>query len=202
MVSFDDFFRQPHEVGRDRFLSRLFGLFSEEVVREWCRLPDSRYEDIGRPYLVRPGERYGHTLDFTLRDRDSGDLFVAELKCELQFEGYRYLTLVSPEQVRHHTAGAAFRKLLEVAQDPRAIGVRVGGRAREVAGAILVWGAVAAEGRISTSKEFGFHDVLAVEEMLPALHRARPATWGARIDMLRGWSGELWDILLPHVPEG
>jgi hypothetical protein len=39
---------------RDKFLSRLFGIFSEEIVRIWCRAPDAPYEDLGRPTI-----RYG-----------------------------------------------------------------------------------------------------------------------------------------------
>ena len=197
MVRFNDFFQRPGTIGRDQFLSRLFGIFSEEVVREWCRLPDSPYDDIGRPHLTRAGERYGHTLDFTLRDRTTGELFVAELKCELQFEGYRYLRLTTAQQVQHHANGAAFAKLLAIAKDPTSVDVRVGGRAADIAGAVLVWGSVAPEGRSAALNKYGFRDVLALEEMLPALHQARPATWAARVEALRDWSGELWDMMLP-----
>ena len=98
-VSFEDFFRSDRPVSTvsfpspDKFLSRLFGLFSEDVVRHWCRCPEARYGDLGRPYLRFPTERYGHTLDFTLRDRQTGETFVAELKCELEYDNYRYLRL-------------------------------------------------------------------------------------------------------------
>ena len=62
MLIFSEFFRQPDRPGRDKYLSRLFGIFSEEVVRAWCTLPTARYEDIGRPYLKRKHETRGHTL--------------------------------------------------------------------------------------------------------------------------------------------
>jgi hypothetical protein len=70
------------DVGRANFLSRLFGLFSEEVVRIWCAQPAARYEDLGRPTLTEQGKSRGYTLDFLLRERDSGSLFVAELKAK------------------------------------------------------------------------------------------------------------------------
>ena len=106
--SFEDFFHSDRPA-RDKFLSRLFGLFSEDVVRHWCRCPEAPYEDLGRPYLRLPTERYGHTLDFTLRDRETGATFVAELKCELEYDSYRYLRLMDASHLGHHQ-GAALQK--------------------------------------------------------------------------------------------
>ncbi|MCY4528645.1 MAG: hypothetical protein OXD46_06405 [Chloroflexi bacterium] len=196
---FSEFFRQPDRRGRDKYLSRLFGIFSEEVVRAWCTLPTAPYEDIGRPYLKRKHEARGHTLDFTLRDRASGKLYVAEMKCELEFERYRYLQLTGPEQVRHHEKnGAAFRKFMQVARDPDAIPVTVGGRPIEISGAVLVWGAATPQGAEAVRNAYGLHDLVTVEDMLPALQANPPKEWSSRIDQLRVWSRELFDFLLPE----
>jgi len=62
----------------DKFLSRLFGLFSEDVVRNWSQHPSAPYEDIGRPTLRVRDEPGWHTLDFTLRRRTTGELYVSE----------------------------------------------------------------------------------------------------------------------------
>ena len=90
------------EPARDKYLSRLFGLFNEEVVRAWCLCPEAPYEDLGRPTVREPGERRGHTLDFTFRRRYDARVFVGEMKCELEFDGYRYLRLDRADQPRHH----------------------------------------------------------------------------------------------------
>ncbi len=90
--SFGKFF-QTTDSDRDNFLARLFGSFNEEPVRIWCRDPASPYEDLGRPTLVvagKPGR--GHTLDFTLRSRRDGLIFVAEMKCEITFENASLLS--------------------------------------------------------------------------------------------------------------
>ena len=55
MGSCADFFRSA-EPARDKYLSRLFGLFSEEVVRTWCACPEAAYLDLGRPTLRDPDE--------------------------------------------------------------------------------------------------------------------------------------------------
>ena len=56
---------------RDKFLSRMFGIFSEEIVRTWCDNLKSLYEDLGRPTLKNNNNSGGRgwTLDFTLMSR-------------------------------------------------------------------------------------------------------------------------------------
>jgi hypothetical protein len=98
-TSLEDIFRTPVPA-RDKFLSRLLGLFSEEVVHYWCAQEKSPYENLGRPTLWAPGASRGHTLDFTLRERHRGKTFVAELKCELEYENYKYLRLANTSQLR------------------------------------------------------------------------------------------------------
>lgn len=193
-VQFEKIFRTK-DPARDKFLSRLFGLFSEEVVRHWCRYPAATYEDLGRPTIRAPGEMRGHTLDFTLRHRQTGKIFVAEMKCELEFENYRYLRLTGAWQLQHHR-GAAFQKLLRLAGEPGAFETRVGGRQVQVDGAILIWGAVTPEGRNTVIAEYGFVDVLSVEEMVNDLHRWQPTGWREEVERLRHWSQELFDSLM------
>lgn len=190
---FDSLFRSATPA-RDKFLSRLFGLFSEEVVRSWCRCPEAPYEDLGRPYLLAEGDRYGHTLDFTLRDKRDGRAFIAELKCELEYDGYRYLRLRDPAQLSHHK-GAAFSKLLAIAKDPDAMQVRLAGKPAVVSGAILVWGATTPAGCAATRAEHGFADVLSVETMIDDLRRWDATHWRQHVDDLRGWVVELFDAL-------
>ena len=69
---------------RSAYLARLLGIFSEDIVKHWCCLPDAKYENLGRPTLRRPSEptnSRGTTLDFTLRRREDSVVFVAEQKC-------------------------------------------------------------------------------------------------------------------------
>ena len=82
---------------------------------------------------------------------------------------YRYLRLVEPSQVARHAAKRAFAWLLDVARDPASHVVQVQGRPVEVAGAMLVWGAITAEGRTAAMDAFGFADVLSPEAMLDDL---------------------------------
>ena len=191
---FEKFFKSD-ESSRDKFLSRLFGIFSEEVVRAWCKNPKAPYKDLGRPTLRAPAEKRGHTLDFTLRHNSSGMTCVAEMKCELEYEGYRYLRLHDSSQVQRHKGGPAFQEFLQTAKDPGAFPVKVGGSGIRVDGAILVWGAITSSGRDAAIADYGFNDVLSVEEMVQDLGTWQPDHWIEYIGRLQYWSEELFGFL-------
>lgn len=181
---------------RDKFSSRLFGLFSEDVVRDWCAAPQSRFANVGRPTLYADGEARGYTLDFALQPPDATGVFVAEMKCELEFEGYRYLTLETASQIEHHRS-PAFLRFLDLSFDPQRFEVRIGGRPRDVLGTILVWGAASQAGKAAAKERYGFSDVLTVDECLADLKSWGGATpWRERVDRLRGWSNSLFDGLV------
>lgn len=193
MASFEAIFQSDNRA-RDKFLSRYFGLLSEDLVRQWCRRTEAVYEDLGRPTLYAPGEQRGSTLDFTLRHRATGKTFVAELKCELEYENYRYLRLSEPGQLGHHTS-TAFKKLLTVASHPHALESRVAAKPLHVDGAILIWGATTPQGREAVMHDHGFADVLSVEEMLVDLHRWGDSHWQQRVAEVRVWT----EHLLTHL---
>ena len=178
---------------RDNFRSRLFGLFSEEIVRYWCANERASYEDLGRPTLWCDGA-YA-TVDFTLRSRADGRCYAAEMKAEMAFERYRYLRLTDSSQLSHHTPVRAFSWLVELAADAASHSVRVGAKAMSVDGAILIWGATTTEGRASVIARFGFADVLSVEAMLQDLRAWNDPAWQARVGELRTWADGLLDGL-------
>ena len=184
---------------RDKFLSRLFGLFSEDIVRYWCNCPQAAYEDLGRPTLKVPGASRGPTLDVTLCNRATGKLFFAEMKSKLEFENYRYLRLETALQVQHHHvpsgAPTAFKRFVRLIKDPSCINVFVAGKSVTVFGTILSWGAISPDGVTSTLSEYGFADVLSVESMLDDLARWGTADWSERLNQIRDWSNELLDDL-------
>ncbi len=197
-MTFEDVF-QTGDPARDAFLSRLFGLFSETTVHHWCAHPTAPYENLGRPSLFVPGRRQPYVLDFTLRHRTTGKVFVTEMKAELQYDNYRFLRLVDPAQVRHHEPGAAFQHFLTLTRDPTALPVKVNGRQTTIHGTILVWGAITSSGREAVQSAYGFADVLSTEAMIADLHRWAPDAWRAHVARLWDWSRDLFTYLGPDA---
>lgn len=105
--------------------------------------------------------------------------------------------MAAASQIQHHAEKRAFLWFLEAARDPASHLVKVGARPTEVAGAILVWGAVTPEGRADAIQTYRFADVLALEDMLRDLRDWNDGAWRARVAEIRGWANGLFDGLTP-----
>jgi len=193
--NFFETFRQADAAeARGKYLSRVFGIFSEELVRIWANDAHCPFEDLGRPTVNRRGETSRSTLDFTLRHKATGKSFVAELKCEVEYRGYKYLTLSDTTQLDHHNK-AAFLALLDAARAPDEQHVRVNEKDIQIGGAILIWGAATPEGRRAVVREKGFFDVLTMEEIISDLRSWRSESYCRFVDDRRSWTNALFDAL-------
>jgi hypothetical protein len=163
----------------------------------WCRDPNSPYENLGRPTLTRVGDSgRGKTLDFTLRSRGDGRIFVAEMKCEITYENYRSMTLRSRSQLdRHARDSDAFRRFLAVARGPATHRVTVDNRSINVDGAILIWGACTSEGRQDVLNGTGVFDVLSLEEIIASLVDAGNREYQDLVERRSAWCKQFFDFL-------
>lgn len=176
---------------RDKFFSRVFGIFNEEIVRCWGRSPQAPYEELGRPTIKPVGAKRGYTLDFTFRSKNDGLVYIAEMKCELEYENYRYLTLESPSQLDHHSK-EAFRIFLDAPQNMSQYAVTVKGRSQTINGSILVWGRYTEQGRASVIVQHGFSDILSLEVIINDLMAWRNQAYTELIRQYERWCGELF----------
>ena len=194
---------------RAKFLSRVFGIFSENIVRLWSASAGAgaRYEDLGRPTVrFDDNEATRSTLDFTLRDKASKKTYVAEMKCEIEYRNFRYFVLTSPDQLKPKMTRPAFRSFLRAAREPSAARVTVtpppapgrrrGGSRRsvpvDVAGAILIWGAATPRGCADVREKFKLADVLTVESMVDDLTRSHDEAYVAMLKDRRKWLNEMF----------
>ncbi|MER9585258.1 hypothetical protein [Mesorhizobium sp. M0276] len=183
------------EAERAKFLSRIFGIFSEKIVSLWCDDERSPYQDIGRPTIKTSTTDRGYTLDFTLRERKTGALYVAEMKCEIEYQSFRYFILTNTEQLKHHRK-SAFDVFLRSARPSEDLQVWVRKQKMPIAGAILIWGAVSPSGRMSAIQEFGLRDALSLDEMCRDLISWKCQRYEALLSERRAWSNQLFDGLL------
>lgn len=179
----------PHEKGS--FLSRVFGIFNEEIVRIWARDSRSPYNiHESRPTLYDQDNK-SYTLDF-LFEQD-GKFYVSEMKCEIQYNNYRYWRLESPKQLEHHKKNA-FKLFLQITKDPKSVKVKAGLTVTP-SGAILVWGAAYEYGIKSVSEEYGFSDILTVESCIRDLVRWSNTEYADLLEKYESWCGELFGAL-------
>lgn len=192
---------------RDNFLSRLFAICSEELVRYWGTMQSSAYDYIGRPTIYPRGESGYTTLDFAFRRRADGRCLVAEMKCELAYCDYRYMTLTSTEQVERHVTEQrkqgkkSFARFLEAAKTPSAYTCKVTTPSNrqvqfEYSGAILVWGRTTVEGQNAVMSQYGFVDVLSIESMVNDLLRSGHEPFREFLRVRQAWCKEMFTKLM------
>lgn len=179
---------------RGKYLSRVFGIFSEEIVRIWASDPNCPYEDLGRPTLRNLQDNLGSTLDFALRHKSTGKLYVTELKCEIEYQNYRYLILSNISQLNHHKK-PAFLALLEVAGENSKQQIYLNGKLVLTDGAILIWGAATPVGRLAVIEAHGFFDVLTIEGIIKDLKYWENKPYQLLIDQRRLWTNEMFNAL-------
>jgi hypothetical protein len=180
---------------RAKFLSRVFGIFSEQIVSIWTVDERAPYQNLGRPTIKTDDGRRPHTLDFALRERSTGKVYVSEMKCEIEYHNFRYFVLERVEQLKHHKK-RAFEAFLRAARPSPGQSVYIGGKSLPTSGAILIWGAVTPGGRNTTIVSKGFHDVLSIDKICRDLALWKCARYAALIEQHQKWCNELFSGLL------
>lgn len=108
---------------------------------------------------------------------------------------YAHLRLDRSAQVARHTGKRAFDWFLEAARDPGKRTVKNGGKPVRIHGAILVWGAVTPVGRQAAMADYGFADVLGLEDMLSDLVAWQDPAWSAHVEELAAYASGLFEAL-------
>lgn len=192
----DLFQRENAPAARGKFLSRVFGIFSESIVQIWSADERAPYKNLGRPTLAATSPIRNPTLDFLFECRRTGRRFVVEQKCEIEFNGFRYFTLTGPDQLKHHNK-PAFAAFLAAASGtaPGSRDWKVGNRLLTVDGAILIWGAVTPDGRKSVIQETGLEDAIGLDRIIAECAEWRPDAYCRLVSDRRAWCTELFDFL-------
>lgn len=195
--AFRNLFQQESApAARAKFLSRVFGIFSERIVQIWAEDERAPYRNLGRPTLCAASNVRSPTLDFLFECRHTGRRFIVEQKCEIEFNGFRYFTLTGLHQLKHHNK-PAFAAFLAAANGsaPAARDWKVGSQRVTVDGAILVWGAVTPEGRAAVMEETGLHDVIGLDRIIAECAEWKPEAYRRLVSDRRRWCEELFAFL-------
>ena len=196
-VTFQSIFKSDN-VARDKFLSWLFGIFNEEIARCWSKDDKASYEDLGRPTVkLKDSSERGRTLDFTLRSKTDGQVYIAEMKCWLEYRNYRFLPLKEPKQLAE-ADNPAFRLFLKGAKEPSQVAVTVGGKPRLIDGSALIWCACSEQVRADTKAAYGLRDILSLEYIIADLVAWKNQGFFQLINDRQKWAERLFSWL-PQV---
>lgn len=210
---------------KGRFLSRLFGIFSEEIVRIWAKNECSPYTDIGRPTLYTDDGKH-YTLDFTF-EKD-GKYFIVEMKSEIQYQNYKFLTLDNNlekiQQIKyldHHMKKKSFDLFLNF-QKAKEIKVKTKiitpeglpkeeQKVIEPSGSILIWGRKSNGFSVDEfnenysnihGKQIKFSNILSLEDMINDLIEWKDEEYIEFIETYKNWTDRFFHDLLPKENNG
>ena len=189
-----------------KFLSRLFAIFSEGIVRIWGESEQSKYKgSLGRPTIYTyKNKRY--TLDFTFEDQ-AGKIYIVEMKAELQYEKFKYMVLKNRSEepkvdfLNHHLKKEAF-KLFINPNSSEVREIKVNGESKKVDGSILIWGSISKNFNLdlfNKEENIQLHDILSVENMIDDLIASENKEYFEFVGKYRQWSGRLFDTLTGKV---
>lgn len=190
------FQQETAPAARGKFLSRVFGIFSESIVQAWSEDERAPYRNLGRPTLAGELPVRDSTLDFLFECRRTGRRFVVEQKCEIEFRSFRYFTLTHPNQLTHHNK-PAFTAFLAAARGtaPGSRDWKVGKQRLSVDGAILIWGAVTPDGRKAVIEETGLYDAIGLDRIIAECAEWKPDAYCRLVSERRRWCEELFGFL-------
>lgn len=84
-MNFKNLFTNSSET-RNNFLARVFGVFSEEIVKFWLANENCPYLSCGRPTIFDSNNKKVALLDFTIRSKNDNKLFIVEQKNLIAFK--------------------------------------------------------------------------------------------------------------------
>ena len=175
----------------DKFLARLLGLFSEDIVRIWTQDSLCPYENLGRPTIVPPDMSKQFTPDFTLSLKSPQKTFVTEMKCWTEYDGYRFLNLAADKQLEK-ISDAAFKLFLSMANHPEKFVVKVSQKQIDYDGIILIWSRAEPDVIESVKRTYGLYDVLTLENIVNDLHRWNNQQYREFLDERAAWCSYLF----------
>ena len=140
---------------QNNLLTRVFGIFSEEIINCWLAYPDCEYKNLGRPSIYKKNERPS-TLDFLFEKKkgtNKGALYIVEQKCLFSYNKGNLLCMTetnlehfekwSTQKAKYSKAWKDFREIHSYLKNEDVVIKWKGSTpelTKKVVGNILIWG--------------------------------------------------------------
>ncbi|MBK9222222.1 MAG: hypothetical protein IPO16_08865 [Saprospiraceae bacterium] len=185
------------------FLSRIFGVFSEEIVKIWCDNKNNNdFEYIGKPH-IKEGNKRPIVLDHLLKSKNT--YFIVEQK---NFHGYKNGKLSSMEDTDEffknfeswsigkskNQKSKAWDIFINFTKKPKE--VKYDGKIIPQAKTLLIWSKGTDVGRYKFVQKYGISKVLFLEQMKNDLIKWKDPAYIKLIKDKKKWIAQLFNDLL------
>ena len=171
---------QNQELTNANFKSRIFGIFSEEIVRIWLKNPKCKYDDLGRPTLYDLNIQKLAQLDFTLRNKKTKKLFIAEQKCFYGYRKGRMETISNSDVFIKNFESWSKMKMKQtkawecfVNFNQKKYHIKINKEEKIIDGRILIWAKYDEAGKKRMLDDLKLNEIISIEEVIKDLIR-----WG------------------------
>lgn len=164
---------------RNSFIAKVFGAFNEDIVRIWANRNNSKYKNLGRPTIYRNNEGKRNTLDFTMKERKTGKIYISEMKSWISYKNNKFLELnKSIDLLSINDIPESLRWFLNVGNDISNYDVNVNGpelKKEKVIpeGTILIWPKFKSEDKDYCLKKYRLFDLLSLENIIIDLNNEK-----------------------------
>ena len=181
------------------FLSRIVGVFSEEIVRFWLENERCKYINIGRPQVSTSGDPKNYTLDFLLQNTKTKKYFIAEQKC---FFGFKNGTLKKISEVETFTmefekwstkksiSTIAWDRFINFDKDTSVVSNKQ--KKYSVSGKVLIWASYDKKAKENFQKKYKLSDVISFEHIIRDLKDWSDESYIKFIKEKQKWINELF----------
>lgn len=182
------------------FLSRVFGIFREEIVKYWVDNDQCEYEDLGRPTIIKKSDGGKVTLDYTFKKGET--VFIVEQKNFYGYSNGRLAEISTSETFIEAFEQWSKSKAKQTLAwdyflnfDPNNYIVQVNKQETLVDGRILIWADYTNEGKQMLMEKLNLKDIISVNEILNDLRKWGDKKYLEFITSREKWVMELFNGL-------
>lgn len=196
-----DIFNDTLNTKQANFLSRIIGIFSEDVVRFWLENKKCKYNFLGRPQVWTENDSKKYSLDYLLQDKKTKKCYIAEQKCFFGFKDGKLKKISEAEtfsivfdkwsnEKRNHTV--AWARFIEFNNDSH---VSIKNKKCDVSGKILVWASCDKKAKKDFQKKHNIFDVVSFEQVIRDLNKWEDRKYLGFLKDRKKWINQLFNSL-------
>jgi hypothetical protein len=174
----------------NRFRARLFGIFYENLMRDWFRLQHYEAPD-GKPALYKKGKYMYRTYDFYVEKSKHG--YLVEAKCWVTYNNGYFKKLTASNAAEMAKSHDALEKFLDI--NLSEYEVKVDGTLKDVKSKALLWWDYEEGDKKSIMKTMKIGELWSIRTAIDDLRTSRHSGHLLTVKKYEDWSTQLFNAL-------